>query len=66
MSPSMHALIQSPQGMLMICASVLVGVCIGLVIMAAIGWWEHSTAARLRREMEQARKPSGGRTDAVA
>jgi hypothetical protein len=54
MSPAMHDLIQSPQGILMICASMLIGICVGLVIMAAIGWWEHHTAARLRREMDAA------------
>lgn len=52
MSPAMHDIIQSPHGILLICASVMIGFVIGVAIMALLEWLEARMRARLKRELD--------------
>ncbi len=51
MSPAMHDLIQSPEGILTISASIMVGFVVGVLIMILLEWLEDRARARLKREM---------------
>lgn len=49
----MQSLITSPEGIMILCFGVLLGVTVGVCIMAGIGHWEDRTRARIQREMAQ-------------
>lgn len=54
MNRALHELIQSPEGVLTLCAAVLAGVVIGVLIMALLDWAEGRTRARLQRQRAMA------------
>lgn len=53
MSPALQSLITSPEGIITFCVGALLGVTVGVCIMAGIGHWEDRTRARIQREMAQ-------------
>jgi len=55
MSPALQQIVQSPQGVILILCSVVLGLCLGIIMMAGIEWLEARDHAR--RQREAAMKP---------
>jgi hypothetical protein len=51
MTRALHELIQSPEGVLTLCAAVLTGLVVGVLMMAFLDWAEGRTRARLQRQI---------------
>jgi hypothetical protein len=56
MTRALHELIQSPEGMLLICAAVLTGLVVGILMMVALDVAERLLQARLKRGAGKALK----------
>jgi hypothetical protein len=56
MTRALHELIQSPEGVLTLCAAVLTGLVIGVLMMAGLELAERRLQARLKRDAGKALK----------